>query len=172
MFFPTTSRRLLTTRMVISMCCCILHLRLVLASSGRVSASSSAPCHSVGRLARSFITSSDLRFQAPFGLLEFQCRNTMMTGMWDSFSPLHLRWLGVHLTRGPRRQPMLCVTCPLRRVILLVLTIRSPLLRHWCVFSVLCVTLFISLKTLQRCSGKVTSLSLAIPGCKLYVREI
>ena len=31
---------------------------------------------------------------------------------------------------------------------------------------------FVSLKTLQRFSGKVISFSLAIPGCKLYVREV
>ena len=33
-------------------------------------------------------------------------------------------------------------------------------------------SLFVSLKTLQRFSGKVISFSLAIPGCKLYVREV
>ena len=83
-------------------------------------------------------------------------------------------------------------------VILLVLTSCSPLLQLACVFSVLCVTRcvkrfsspkrkrkefatlregillspFISLKTLQRFSRKVISFSLAIPGSKLYVREV
>ena len=80
----------------------------------------------------------------------------------------------------------------------MVLTSRSPPLRLACVFSVSCVTRcvklssfpkkkgnkfatlredilsspFVSLKTLQRFSGKVISFSLAIPGSKLYVREV
>ena len=41
-------------------------------------------------------------------------------------------------------------------------TLRESILSSSCV----------SLKTLQRFAGKVVSLSLAIPGCKLYVREV
>ena len=41
-------------------------------------------------------------------------------------------------------------------------TLRESILSSSCV----------SLKTLQRFAGKVVSFSLAIPGCKLYVREV
>ena len=57
---------------------------------------------------RLFITNSDSQFQAPLGLLEFQCRNTLMTGMWDSFSPLHLGWLRVHLPRAQVAAYIMC----------------------------------------------------------------
>ena len=140
MSFPITSRQPSTTKMVISTCCCIPRLRLILAFSGRVFISSSVLFHSVGRPVRLFITSSVSRFQAPLGPLGFQCRNTLTTATWVSFSPLHFGWLGVHLSSRTWQQLTSCITCPLRWVILLVLTSRSPLLPLAFVFPVSCVT--------------------------------
>ena len=60
----------------------------------------------------------------------------------------------------------------------LILTSRSTFLLRWSFFrvfyAILCTRrfLFTSLKRLQRFAGKVVSFSLAIPGCKLYVREV
>ena len=166
MFFPTTYRRPSMTRMVISTCYCIRSLRLILAFRGRALISSPVLFLSVERPLRLFITSSVSRFQVPLGPLGFPCPNTLTTGTWVSFSSLPFGCLRIHLSSEPWQQLISCVTCSLRRVILLVLPSRSPSLQLVCVFLVSHVTRFttlredilsspfVSLKPLKRFSGK------------------
>ena len=140
-----------------------------------------------------------LAFLRPkLGPLGFPSPNTLTTGTWVSFLSLPFGWVRIHLSSEPWQQLTSCVTCSLRRVILLARTSRSPPLRLACVFSVSYVTrsvklssfpqikgtslrrlgrifsrpLSLAFKTLKRFSGKVISFSLAIPGSKLYVREV
>ena len=180
------------TKMVISTCYCIPSLRLILAFRHRAFISSSVLFLSVERPVRLFITSSVSQFQAPLGPLGLPCPKTLTTGTWVSFSSLPFGCLRIHLSSEPWQQLTSCVTCSLRRVILLVSPSRSPPLLGFVCDSVRQTLIipqdkrnkfttlrkdslsspFVSLKLLKRFSGKVISFSLAIPGSKLYVREV
>ena len=153
MSFPTTYRRPSMTTLVISTCYCLPGLRLILAFRGRGFISSPVLFHWVERPVRLFITSSVSRSQAPLSPLGFSCPNTLTTGTWISFSSLPFGCLGIHLSSEPWQQLTSCVTCWLRRVILLVSPSRSPSLRLGCVFSVLYVTQCVKLSSFPKIKG-------------------
>ena len=79
--------------------------------------------------------------------------NTLTTGTWVSFSSLPFGCLRIHLSSEPWQQLTSCVTCSLRRVILLVWTSGSPPLRLACVFSVSYVTRCVKISSFPKIKG-------------------
>lgn len=197
MFSPVTSRVPVMIRAVINMSCFIPRLRLISASSGMVSILCFVHCRLVGRPARLFTISSGLQFRPPHGLTESQFRSTLMIGPLDNFLLLHCGLVACHLSSELRRQFILC--CLLIDAGYFIGLDKSQLVPStWvCFLGFVCDSVrqaflvpedkkvkfaalredilsspYVGLKTLQRFSGKVISFSLAIPGCKLYVRDV
>ena len=150
MFLPTTSRRPSTRRMVISTCYCIPRLRLILASSGRVFISSSVLFLSVGRPLRLFINKFGLAVSGAARSIGFPVPQYTDNQHVGQLSSLPFGWLRIHHSSEPWQQLTSCVTCSLRRVILLVSTSRSPPLRLACVFWVSYVTRCVKLSSFPK----------------------